>query len=211
MAAHVVRGVFATAGTAAALFVLARASATPVPQPSANLAQLRVSWRARPERIEVCRTLSAEELAKREEHMRQRVECTGRFATYDLRVDTDGRTLHQSVVRGAGLRHDRPLYVLREIEIAPGVHRVHVSFVRRETTDNDAAAFARVASPDADTGLFAGRAQREAIEHERRARAAIPPTLTLDTTLTFAAGRVVVVTFGPDGGLQVLGEPTRPR
>jgi hypothetical protein len=191
----VVRWALAAGVSAAALLVIARASATPVSLRDAESARLRLSWTARPERIEVCRTLSAAELAQREEHMRQRVECDGRFATYALRVESDGRVLHESVVQGAGLRHDRPLFLIREIDMPPGTHRLTITFVRRETTDNDAAAFAGGTSPDADTGLFAGRAQREAAEHARRARAAIPPRLDLDTTLEFLPERVVVVSL----------------
>ena len=127
--------------------------------------------------------------------MRQRVECEGRFASYSLRVQADGRLLADMVARGAGLRHDRPLYVLREVDLAPGQHRLHVDFTRRERTDGDSAAFVAVGSRDADTGLFAGRAQREAEERARRARAAIPPTLALDTVLTLTPGEVVVVTL----------------
>jgi hypothetical protein len=43
--------------------------------------------------------------------------------------------------------------------------------------------------------LFAGRAQREAAERSRRARAAVPPLLQLDTTLDVAPGRTAVVSF----------------
>jgi len=197
----------ATAVTAILVFGMARASAAPVATRGGDSARLRLSWSARPERIEVCRTLSAAELAEREEHMRQRVECDGRFATYALRVYSDDRLLHASVVRGAGLRHDRPLYLLRELDVAPGEHHIRVSFVRQERTDNDAAAFAPVTSSGADTGLFAGRAQREAVEHARRAKAAIRPRLELDQVLTFAPGRVVVVTLNPQlGSLQLLQE-----
>jgi hypothetical protein len=78
------------------------------------------------------------------------------------------------------------------------VHRLHVSFARREVTDGDAAAFTPVASADADTGLFAGRAQREAVERARRAHAAIPPRLELDTTVDIPARHVIVVSFNPE-------------
>ena len=71
----------ATLVTGLALARLARLSAAPVPNHSGSAALLRLSWSARPERIEVCRTLSHEELEEREEHMRLRVECDGRFAT----------------------------------------------------------------------------------------------------------------------------------
>ena len=201
-AASVARWIGAAVVSGAALFGVARASTAPLPVHDAGVARLRLSWSARPERIEVCRTLSAAELAEREEHMRQRVDCEGKFASYALRVDADGHRLAESLERGAGLRHERPLYVLREVDLAPGQQRIHVEFHRRERTDNDAAAFESAASSGADTGIFAGRAQRETEERARRARAAIPPHLALDTALTLGAGEVVVITL--DQELRVL-------
>ena len=189
------RGAVAAIATTIVFVAVARASSAPLPMRGAGSARVRLSWSARPERIERCRTLSAQELAEREAHMRQRVECDGRFATYTLRVDADGRLLTEMLAKGAGLRHDRPLYVLREVDLTPGQHRLQISFRRRERTDGDAAAFAPAASRGADTGLFAGRAERESEERARRARAAIPAALSLDTTLTLAAGQVVVVTL----------------
>ena len=185
----------AGAATAGALLLIVRASAAPLPLHGGHSARLRVSWSARPERIEVCRTLSAEELESREEHMRQRVECDGRSATYTLRVEADGRRIDETVVRGGGLRHDRPIHLLRDLELSPGTHRVRVTFTRRERTDDDAAAFAPAVSTTVDTGIFAGRAEREAVEHARRARAAIPARLVFDTVLAFVPRRVAIVTF----------------
>ena len=191
--------------TCVLLLGLVSVSAAPVALHRSEASRLRLSWSARPERIESCRTLSERELEQREEHMRQRVECEGRFATYLLRVDADGRRLHESVVRGGGLRNDRPIFLLREMDLPPGEHHIHIAFARREQTDNDAAAFAQVSKTDADTGLFAGRAEREAVEHERRARAAIPALLELDTTLVFGADRAIVVTLdGESRTLRVL-------
>jgi hypothetical protein len=126
------RLVLATVGSVTLLWAMARASAVPLPYHDTVSARLRLSFSARPERIEVCRNVSAEEMAKREEHMRQRVECDGRFATYSLRVEADGRAIDEMVVRGAGLRNDRPIYLLREFDLPSGPHRLHVSFRRRE-------------------------------------------------------------------------------
>ena len=195
---QIMRAVIATVVTAAALFALARASATPIGMKRAESARLRLSWSARPERIEVCRTLSEKELEKLEEHMRQRVQCDGRFATYALQVDSDGRVLHQSIVRGAGLRHDRPLYLLREIDLPAGAHRVRITFARREMASVDSVGRTNIEVVRADTGLFAGRAQREVAERVRRAAAAIPARLELDTTMTFAANRVILVSLDPE-------------
>ncbi len=202
------RWLLAGTATAGALLLITRASAVPLPLNAGDSARLRLSWSARPERIEVCRTVSAEELEHLEEHMRQRVECDGRFATYSLRVEADGRRIEETVVRGAGLRHDRPIFLLRDFELPPGSHRVRVTFTRRERTDDDAAAFAPVVSATGDTGIYAGRAEREGVEHARRARAAIPARLVLDTLLTFAPHRVTIVTFHPERrALELLGEP----
>ena len=206
------RWIGAGAASGAVLFLITRVSSVPLPNRDAGLARLRLSWSARPERIEVCRALTAEELARREEHMRLRVECDGRFATYALRVEADGKVLGESVVRGAGLRHDRPIYLLRDFVVAGGSHHVRVSLVRREQTDGDATAV-QARSADADTGIFAGRAEREAVERTRRARAAIPARLLLDTSLAFTPNRVIIVTLNADRrALEVLdGAPSRHR
>ena len=198
---RLLRWVTAAIATAAALFVMARLSAAPVRYSEPGMSSLRLSWSARPERIEVCRTLSAEELAREEEHMRQRVECEGHFATYALRVEADGRLLSESVVRGAGLRHDRPIFLLRDIDLSSGAHRIRVSFLRRERIDHRSEGETlgeREARSEADTGLFAGRAAREVTERSRRTRAAIPPRLVLDTLLSFAPNRVLLVTLNAD-------------
>ncbi|MBK9549949.1 MAG: hypothetical protein IPO52_12800 [Gemmatimonadetes bacterium] len=70
--------------------------------------------------------LSAEELATREVHMRQRLECTGTTASYLLRVQVDGGTVGESVLRGSGLRHDRPIYLLRDYAVPTGLHQLRV-------------------------------------------------------------------------------------
>jgi hypothetical protein len=185
----------AVVATAAGLALMVWLSAVPFPHHDPEAARLRLSFSARPERIEVCRTLSDAELSQLAEHMRQRVSCDGVLATYTLRIEVDGTPIGESIVRGAGLRHDRPLYLLRDYPVPPGEHRFRVSLTRREKTDNDAAAYAKAVVPDVDTGLYAGRAQREANEHARRAGAAIPASLVLDTTFYLSPRRVALVRF----------------
>jgi hypothetical protein len=197
----------ATLASASALWLLARASAAPLSYHDAAMALLRLSWSARPERIEVCRALSADEMARRGEHMRQRFECEGRFAMYDLHVAIDDRVVLETIVHGSGWRHDRPLYVLCDFEVTGGAHRVRVSFTRREHTIGDSLLQGLAPSLGPDTGLFAGRAERERVERVRRARAAIPARLLLDTSLALTRGRVTVVTF--DSDRRALGVMTR--
>jgi hypothetical protein len=185
----------ASIASAVLLVLMARASAAPVAYHDGGNAMLRLSWSARPERIETCRTLSAEEVEREEEHMRQRVECTGTFASYTLRVESDQRLVSESVVHGAGLRRDRPMYLLREWPVSSGAHRVRVSLARREQPQDRRTTERREHRSESDTGIFAGRAEREEEERSRRRRAAIPSLLVLDTTLVFEPGRVVLVTL----------------
>lgn len=197
--ATLVRRIAGAGVTAMAVVMLARASAAPWPSRGLDTPRLRLSWSARPERIEVCRRLSDQELAEREVHMRQRVECEGRFATYRLRVQVDTATLTERIVRGGGLRHDRPMHLLLDLDVPPGPHRLRVTLARVERVSGEAdssyAALGAARPEQSDTGLFAGRAQREASEHARRAMAAIPPRLDLDETAEFRRGRLLLVTF----------------
>ena len=195
---NAMRLVTGAAVTAIGVVLLAYLSAAPVPYHANESARLRLSWSARPERIEVCQTLSAEELAQVAEHMRQRESCEGVFATYALRISVDGRVVGESIIRGAGLRNDRPMYLLRDYAVLPGVRRFHVTLTRREKTDDDAAAYAPVARTDVDTGRYAGRAQREANEHSRRAQAAIPANLTVDTVISLTPRQVALITFNAE-------------
>ena len=204
------RALASTIGSAVLLLGLARASAAPIATRDADSARLRLSWSARPERIEICRTLSQAELAEREEHMRQRVECDGRFATYMLRVISDGQVVHESVVRGAGLRHDRPIYLLRELRVPSGVHRLRISFERRERVERDTAHLDRSLSSGIDSGVFAGRALREALEHSRTARAAIPAQMVFSGTVEFRSGRVRLVTLDREQGRLQLVDDVNP-
>jgi len=192
------RAVVALGAAGAGLGIMAFLSAAPVPLHSSTSARLRLSWSARPERIEVCRALTEAELAAVPEHMRQRVSCEGAFATYVLRISVDGQSIGESVEHGAGIRHDRPLYLLRDYDVPTGLHRLQVTLTRRETTDGDTAALTSAVIPDADTGLYAGRSQREASERLRRARAAIPASLTLDTVVSLTPQRVALVTFNSE-------------
>lgn len=95
---------------------------------------LRLTWRARPDRVEDCRPQSQEVLARLPAHMRQTMICDGASATYRLEVQVDGQVVLDEQVQGGGLRHDRPIYVFRELRVAPGDRVVAVRFARLAET-----------------------------------------------------------------------------
>jgi hypothetical protein len=159
--------------TGVLLLGLAASSAVDVPWHEAATAELRLSWTARPERIDRCRVLTESELVDVPVHMRRAVECDGQAATYVLTVRVDGRSVDSAVVRGSGARHDRPIFLLRRYPIEPGRHRVEVRMRRREAVD---------------------------IEGDTMPtdRSRLPRDLPLDTLVTARAGAVVLVHY--DGG-----------
>lgn len=139
---------------------------------------IRLSWSARPERIEACRDVPAEELERRAPHMRQPVVCEGRSAIYRLDVARNGLPLAAESVLASGARHDRPIYLFRDFPTPPGRHALRVRFALAE----DAAA----------AGLPTGARPGEVL----------PRVLALDTTVTLGPREIVLVTYDP--GLQAL-------
>lgn len=203
--ARPVRWITTAAATTVALWLVARASAVALPWHAADAARVRLSWSARPERIETCRALTAEEIEKQPPHMRRRVECSGAFATYLLRVASDGRAIDERIVKGGGIRNDRPMHLLADYDLGTGEHRIRVTFIRRERTDDDSAAVAlHATSTGADSGIFAGRAAREDEERARRRRAAVPANMELDTILELAPGQVRLITFDAEARRLVI-------
>jgi hypothetical protein len=97
-------------------------------------ALLRLSWSARPERVEVCRELSDAELAERPAHMRLRTECSGRHAAYLLTVQVGGTIAFIDTLVGGGLRNDRPIHLVRDVQVPAGRHPVRVSLARIDST-----------------------------------------------------------------------------
>jgi hypothetical protein len=95
-------------------------------------AVLRLAWRALGEASLRCRTPSAEELARLPVHMRRQQICERRLPTFVLRVAVDGERLLDERIAPAGAAGDRAAVVLRELPLAPGVHRLEVEFAPEE-------------------------------------------------------------------------------
>lgn len=125
------RAALAAGCTAAAVLALGAASRYGVSLDERGTAVVRLSWRVRSVRVRECRKLTAQELAALPAHMREAESCEGRLAPYRLRVVLDGREVESSLVTGSGARQDRPLYVYRDLDVAPGRHTVAIDFWRQ--------------------------------------------------------------------------------
>ena len=165
---------------------------------------LRLTWTARPERVEDCRPQSEETLAKLPPHMRQAVICDGTTASYHLVVRRDGAVVVDEVVRGGGLRHDRQLYVFRDIPVPAGESAIRVQFdriegatgVARDARDDKPTAFP--IPGDRTAAMDPERRRREGEERIRQRGEAIPPSLSIDQRLQFLPREVVLVTYDPE-------------
>jgi hypothetical protein len=103
-------------------------SGLPYVDDSSDHALVRLSWRAVGERVEECRTPTADELAALPPHMRRQEICEGRLMPFQLAVSIDGAPVFEGRVRPAGTREDRPAYVFQEFPVSPGRHRIEVRF-----------------------------------------------------------------------------------
>ncbi|HEY9429158.1 MAG TPA: hypothetical protein VIR34_18500 [Gemmatimonadaceae bacterium] len=101
-------------------------------------AALRISWRARGERMERCRHLTERELEALPAHMRQPTICDGGGATYRLRVEVDDTLRIDALVHGSGARGDRPMYVFHELPLSPGHHELRVKFALNDPASEHA-------------------------------------------------------------------------
>ena len=104
------------------------ASRAPYSPPDAGVAVLRLSWRLRGSKIEHCRTRTEHELEKMPAHMRTPSVCTSELVSYRLMLRIDGRIVDTLTVVPSGAKSDRPIFLLHERPIKPGVHDVEVDF-----------------------------------------------------------------------------------
>lgn len=198
--------------TSAVLLAVAWGSVSPLRVASGAYATLRISLGARPERIEICREQSNEELAKLAPQMRQSVICEGTTARYRLQVRRNGELLHSQEVRGGGLRHDRQLYVSRDLRVPVGSAAFAVHLVRIDTVVNDERHDERSQERDDDNGdrraagddvslpggAMPARATREADERRRRREESVPADLRLELDATLQPREVLLVTYDPE-------------
>jgi hypothetical protein len=189
----------ALAGTVA----LAGASTVRMTAHASQDSVLRLAWTARPERVEDCRPQSEEALAKLPPHMRQAVICEGTTASYRLVVRREGAVILDQIVRGGGLRHDRSLYVFRDVPVPAGTSAISVQFDRVDATTTESGAQPRSEATLPGSGVAGmaidpARRRRELEERTRQRAEAVPPSLVFQRRLCFVPSQVILVTYDPD-------------
>jgi hypothetical protein len=170
------------------------------PNESAD-AVLRLTWSARPERVEDCRPQSEEALAKLPPHMRQALICEGTTATYQLEVRRDGTVIDQQIVRGGGMRHDRPLYVSRDIPVPAGDAAISVRLTRLgATTSAGVSGDERHERDESGKGslMTDDRRRRESEERRWERGEELPASLSIERRLHFVSREVILVTYDPE-------------
>lgn len=177
-------------------------STAPMQVDQAGNAVLRISMGARPERIEICRTQTDEELAKLAPQMRQTVLCEGTTARYQLSAHRNGRTVFSSVIRGGGLRNDRPLYVSRDIEVAhgPALYTIQLKRLDSPADKRDRKQESHEEREDSlhESTELPTRAEREHDERRRRQEEAIPSNLHLDLEADLNPREVLLITYNSE-------------
>lgn len=104
-------------------------SALPYDAADGEQGVVRLSWRYRIAPKRECRMRTQEELDALPVHMRTSEVCQRGIPSYRMSLQVDGEAIFEDVIRPAGAAGDRPLYVHRDLEVAPGEHRIVVRFL----------------------------------------------------------------------------------
>jgi hypothetical protein len=171
----------------AGMWAVASGSTAPTAVHGSDHGVLRLAWSVRPERVEVCREQTPEELAKLPQHMRQPVLCEGSSAQYRLTVRYGGQTVVERDVRGGGLRRDRRVYVFHEVPLEPGEASIEVRFDRSD------------AGPSRTPFASSEQSPAEARGTPRHiGGAAAPAQLSLEQRLRVRPREVILITYSPE-------------
>lgn len=198
----------------AATWAMAALSRVPYDATSADHALIRLSWRTTGEFVDECRRSTPEELERLPVHMRREVVCEGRMVPYHLRVTLDGRVVAEETVRAAGARQDRPLYVHREIRVAPGEYHLAIVWERDDDPSVEATAPGSLVTGPADPTIPVPDEPAETGTSASGGTGSSPGTATgsdrtdgpavgdggpaFEGRLRLEAGEVALVTYDPD-------------
>jgi hypothetical protein len=160
-------------------------------------AMIRFVGRMVGEKVRVCRDLTAEELAKIPKHMQAAGQrCEQSILPYHLEVWIDEVRSIDMTVSPAGIRGDRPVYVHRDLTLAPGTHQLRVRF-EPEALQPAAQAPPGAAAPSTQQpATQPPTAQQDAVREAVRQGTRYP----LERTLTLRAGMIVFVELNEQTG-----------
>jgi hypothetical protein len=122
------RSFAAAVATAVLVLIIAALSRAPYSPPATGDGVLRLAWRSNTHVQEICRPRTQAELDALPVHMRTPEACSRERAEYRLVLAIDAARADTMRVVGGGIRGDRPAFVMQERDLAPGSHRVRVSF-----------------------------------------------------------------------------------
>lgn len=126
--------VLCTTAVALSIAALSRAPYTP---PGAGDAVLRMSWRMDVTTRENCRARTAEELATLPVHMRTAEVCTPVEASYAIVTSLNGAAADTLALTRGGVKGDRPLIVLEERVLDPGLYDIELSLERHTANGSE--------------------------------------------------------------------------
>lgn len=140
---------------------------------------VRLSWRTVGQRVRICEKYTPAELERLPKHMRINNErCSQSLLPYRLQVRWDSELVVERIIRPAGWRGDRPLFVNEEFTAMPGEHRLKVTFRPLKISDQQE-----------QSGQLA-RARAEAVREAT--------IFELERPVTLRAGRIVMVGLDED-------------
>lgn len=89
-----------------------------------GMAQIKLSFRHGGQRVEDCRKLTSEEIAKLPPKERRPNTCTRERLPITVVIEIDGKPLYEDVLQPSGLSRDGPSETYRKFLVAAGAHHL---------------------------------------------------------------------------------------
>lgn len=100
-----------------------------------GMAQIKLSFRHGGARVEDCRRLTPQEIAKLPPNERRPNDCTRERLAVAVRVDLDGRPIYEAVLEPTGLSRDGPSETYEKFLVSAGPHEFSAMLRDSRRTD----------------------------------------------------------------------------
>lgn len=120
---------------AAAAFIGYFSAAPAYQQVPEGMAQIKISFRHGGGRVEDCRKLTAEEIAKLPASKRHTTTCSRARIPVTVEISLDGKIVYAAVLQPSGLSEDGPSETYDKILVPAGAHRIEAKL--RDTKRSD--------------------------------------------------------------------------